>query len=908
MMAEKRVAVGLALALGLVLLLFTIPDSNAANVNITYVVKTADGSTPIPGAVVKLNGTAQATTNSLGEATISANPLANNGVTVEFRGILVYSNIVNTTLVDPSPPYVVTLRVNVATLTVRVVSNTGIDVPRAVVSLEYGVNLKNTTVTGSDGRASIPLMPYTTYRVKVSYRGYDVEDSDREFSGGLITVSAALFRMTVNVLDASNNGVPGSLVKIWYGPKPTGNNTGFSSGTTDSGGVVRLDLLPDGEYHLEVEYKDENVYTSPSRVVIDGASITYNARTDLIRYSLTVYDADGSDVISGSQYRISAELLRGSYRYSEATTTTGILDLGIVKPREYTLVLRLGEYEVFRDTVSAPADNNVRAKFYDILVRVEAPRTPSEPLLREVGLKMNLGTVFTLEGTTRDSGISFNNVPAGRYRYEITHGPYTIGSGEVNVDAEGKRITLTPTLNTLTLNIKNADGEAIAGKAYLTTYQGARIGVYDADEDGVVRVSDLIPIMYSVYVEYRGVRVLDQVEIVLDSNKEESLLTKVYNIVLELLDSDGKDHLAGASLTVEGGSIVETGESGENGTVSVKNLPVGQYSVSIEYLGVPVHREDLRVDASKNFKINAKSVVDVDIEVVDSESNPLESGSVEIVFGRARFSGEVADGKTRFENVPAGGYRTVVNYLGFVVYDKPITISVDEDKIRILASVYYLTIVAKKADDTPLTGSQVKASASNRLIGQAITDSGGRAELKLPKGDYSLDVFYQGVAVSSQIVSVAESSSINIQTRVYRIDVKILTPDGLPVEGAEITLTRDNSVIVTGRTDEAGETLVYLAEGDYDWVTRIGEYTYSSVFKAKENKNLTLLHVVDNLQNQGIVLGATAAVSASSVFGLLRWGRPRVRTARQRQAPARRSGARPAGEGSNLKRPRIPRI
>jgi len=904
----KQIALGLAISLGLALILFTAPYADAATVNITYVVRTVDGSAPVPRATVKLNGTSSATTNSLGEAVISANPMANNTVTVEFRDIPVYSKIVNASKVDPSPPYVVTLLVNVSTLPIRVVSDTGVEVPRAVVRLEYGTGLVNITTTGSDGRASIPLMPFTTYRIKVSYRGYDVEDSEKPFNGGSVTVNVALYRMTVNVLDASNNGIPTALVKIWHGPKPSGNTTGFASGTTDSGGVVRLELLPDGEYHLEVEYKEENVFTSPTRVVIDGASRTYNAKTDLIRYSLTIYDADGTDVISGSQYRISAELLRGSYRYSEATTTTGVLDLGIVKPREYTLLLRLGEYEVFRGPVSAPADNNVRARFYDILVRVEAPRTPSEQLVREVSLRMNLGTVFNLEGITRESGISFNNVPAGRYRYEINHGPYVIGSGEVDVDAEGKRILLTPTLNRLKLNIKNADGEAIPGKAYISSYQGARIGIYNAGEDGVIIVSDLIPIMYSVYVEYRDVRVLDPVEIVLDSSKEQDLLTMVYNIVLELFDSDGRDTLPGSSLDIEAGGISETVETGEDGKASVRNLPIGIYALLVEYLGVEVHREELRVDASKTFKINAKSVVDVDVEVVDSESNPLESGSVEIVFGRARFSGEVVDGKTRFENVPAGGYRAIANYLGFVVYDRPVTISVDEEKVRILAAVYYLTIAAKRADDTPLPGSQVKASASNRLIGQAITDSGGRAELKLPKGDYSLDIIFQGVPVASQIVSVAESGAFNIQTKVYRIEVKILTPDGIPVEGAQLTLSRDNSVIASGETNQAGEAIIYLAEGDYDWVTKIGEYTYSSFFKSKENKNLTLLHVVDNLQNQGIVLGATAAVSASSVFGLLRWGRPRVRTSRQRQAPSRRPAARPTGEGANIKRPRIPRI
>ncbi|MEM4315273.1 MAG: carboxypeptidase regulatory-like domain-containing protein [Nitrososphaerota archaeon] len=888
----------------------TTPQASAAPDPIKFVIKTKEGSSPVPSAIVKLNGTAaQGTTDNNGEATLSANPKANNTVTVEFRGIQVFQqNNLNVSAVDPTSPYVVTLMVNVSTLVLNIESDSGASVPGSSVRVEYGAGLSNATSSGSDGRASIPLIPFTSITVKVSYRGYDVGDSTADFRGAPIRVRVALYRMTVNVLDASNSGVPSATIRVWYGPKQSGNNTGFASGTTDSGGVSRLDLLPNGQYHLEVEFRGEVVFTSPARVEINGASVTYNARTDLTRYSVTVYDADGNDVISGSQYRLSAELLRGSSRYSEATTTTGVLDLGLVKPREYTLIVKLGDYEVFRGPINAPAETRVNGRFYDILVRVEAPRTPSEQLVRSVGLRMVLGTVFTLEGVTRDSGISFNNLPAGRYRYEVSHGPYTIGSGEVDVDSEGKRIVITPTLNTLTLNILNADSEPIRGRVYLSSYDDIRMGVYDADTDGVVEVDGLIPISYRLYVEYRGVRVLEPTEIVLDSSKEENVITKVYNIVLEVLDADGRDHLANASIIVEGGSIAETAESGEDGMAMVKNLPVGQYTVSVEYLGIPVHREEVRVDASKTFKLNSKSVIDVDVEVVDSESNFLESGSVTIVLGRARFSGEVVDGKVRFENVPSGSYRAVVNYLGFVVYDRPVTLSIDEDRVRLLSNVYYLTVVVVKADNTPLAGAQVKASTSSKLVGQAVTDSGGRAELKLPKGDFSVDVLFQGTAVASQIASVAQSGALNVQAKVYRIDLKVVTPDGSPVAGAEVTLSRDNSAIVSSDTDEGGEALIYVAEGDYGWVTKIGEYTYSSNFKARENKSLTLLHVIDNLQNQGIVLGATAAVSASSVFGLLRWGRPRVRPQRQRPAPSRRPLPSGREGGPNLKRPRMPRI
>ncbi|GBC69492.1 hypothetical protein HRbin01_01191 [archaeon HR01] len=884
------ILLAVTLLLSLILLITGSQPVLAATENIRYVVRTADGSTPIKGAIVKLNGTGSTTTDESGQAVINANPKASNTVTVEFRGITVYNRIVNASEVDPSSPYVVPLNVNVSTMVIQVESETGVPVPRASLVLEYGASLTNNTTTDTSGRASLPLMPYTTYNVKVFYRGHAVGESPRAFTGGTLRITAGLHRLTVNVLDSSDPGagVPSAIVRVWYGVKQSGNTTGFASGETDSGGVVRLDLLPDGNYYLEVEYKGENVFSSPSLIEISGAGRTYNAKTDLTRYSVTVYDMDGADVISGSQYRLSAELLRDSTRYSEASTTSGILSFGFVKPRTYTLVLKIGDNEVFRGPVSVPADTRVQARFYDIIVRVEAPKTPSEKLIGSVDITLQLGSVFTVSGTTRDYGISFNNVPGGRYSYEISRGPYVIGTGQVDVDSENKRITITPKLNTLILHILNADGEPISGRLFLSSSDGVDLGVVEAGDDGVVEVSGLIPISYRFYVEYRGIRVLDPQEIELRENIEDNLLTKVYNIVLDVYDSDGEKHLEGATIVLQAGNIVESNETGPTEGANFRNLPVGRYSISVEYLGIPVHSEEINVDASKTFKINAKSVVDAVLEVVDSESTPLESGEAEIVLGRARFSGEVSDGKVRFENIPAGSYRTTVTYLGFTVYDRPVAFSLDEDAVRVQVSVYYLTVEVKRADGTSLAGSQVKASTSNKLVGQAVTDAGGRSEIKLPKGDFTLDVFYQDTNVASQVVSVAQSGVVTVEAKVYRVEVRVITPDGQPVSGAEIKLSRDGKEITGGETDETGESVIYAAEGDYDWVTKIGEYTYSSIYKLRQNKALTLVHVIDNLQNQGIVLGATAAVSASSVVSLLRWGRPRARTPRQRSYGQRR--------------------
>ncbi|MEM2114966.1 MAG: hypothetical protein QXS12_05880, partial [Candidatus Caldarchaeum sp.] len=112
-------------------------------------------------------------------------------------------------------------------------------------------------------------------------------------------------------------------------------------------------------------------------------------------------------------------------------------------------------------------------------------------------------------------------------------------------------------------------------------------------------------------------------------------------------------------------------------------------------------------------------------------------------------------------------------------------------------------------------------------------------------------------------------------------------------------------------TDSDGKARLYVAEGDYSWSMKIGEYTYSSSYSSRTNKELAIVHVEENPQWQGVVLAATAAVSASSVFGLVRWGRlkPAGRTrSPARKTPVQQQQPQPERRPQTFKRPRPPRI
>ncbi|MEM4189226.1 MAG: carboxypeptidase-like regulatory domain-containing protein [Candidatus Caldarchaeum sp.] len=875
-----------------------------AQTGVTFNVRTLDGSQAVRWAVVKINGTAaSADTDASGNAVISnLNRKANVTLEVFFRDVRVYNNPnFNATRANPSNPAQVTLRVNVTTMRINARTSLGSPVANVKLTLTYGSYI-NTTITGGDGSASIPLMPNTTYTITASYRGYVILDGfTAAYGGSPLTLTLNLFSIHATVQDQEGNPAPSATVRVWYGVRQSGNTTGFASAETDSSGVAVIDALPSGNYFLNVEYRGETVYQSPAAVVVSSGSVNHVARTDLVRYRVRVLDADGVDLITG--FSLEGRLYRDSTQYGEpATTSSGELSFGLVKSRTYTLVVRMGDVEVFRGEVNTASDRSVAGKFYDAIIRVEASGTPSERLVSTVTVKLRLSN-YNVERTTSNGAVRFENLPAATYSYEITRGPYTIGTGTIEINMDEGRPTIRPTLYTLKLKLTNDVGEGIPASAQLRTYDDIVLGVFQAGEGGEVSVGGLIPILYRGVASYRNVKVHDGFEFLMDQNNKEVVVqTKVYNVVFRLMDSDGEAAVANAELSVTAEGITESATTNSTGRASVKNLPVGSYTIRASTLNIPVHEETVRIEASREFTLKARGIIDVGVEVVDDDSVPLEAGGIQIALGAARFSGNISDGRVRFANIPAGTYRLSVQYKGFTVYDRQLSFSTDEDTVRISAAVHYLRLSIVKSDGTPLAEASVAAVSSAKTIATASTDQSGRAVLKLPRGDFSVDVLYQDTTVHSQTISITQSMILNLRAKVYRVDVRITKPDGTPVQGAELSVSRGNKLVEKSVTDDEGKARLYIAEGDYAWTMRINGYTYTSSYSSKQDKELAIVHVEEKPEMQGVVLAATAAVSFSSVVGLVRWGRIKP------SARPRRHSAEAERRPATLKRTRPPRV
>ena len=902
------------LTLTLILPYITSPAYSTSDATgITVEVRTSSGNSVLVGAVVKIlnaNGTSgnsvEGVTDSTGKATFSKLFRKNStGLQITYRhsSIVVYSNTSFSEWNNTSG--FASVRVDVDDLVIRVRDASG---TRAVANAQVNTTftgytgLFNSTTTNSAGSTTLQKMPFGTYNVEVKYRGVVVYDSSFSFMGSQVTLNVSLYVLKVWVKDAQGNYVPNAVVKVWRNTAPDDNVAPFAETTTSSLGLAEFTLMPEGTYYVQIIYRDVVVYTASTGIVISGADREVTIETSLQTYTITVYDSDGSTVLRGEKYSLSGQLyISGSTPFgTPATTTDGELNFGLVFPGEYRLVIKLGNLVVFDGTITAPTDTSVNAEFYDLIINIDPTGVFDERLLSELGVSIQMGDIFSAEGVTTQRALRIENLPKGTYNYVLKYGTTEIGAGEFTLNEDEQRVVLKPDIWTLTLDIRNADGEAIKATVTISTVDGLKLKTLDTDDEGVLELAGLIPITYEITVFYENVKVGFK-QIALNGDTTLEIITDVFNIRIRVLDADGEKAIPTAVVIASRDEISRDGITDDQGIALLRNLPIGKYRLEILYYDNPVHRQDeITFDASKQIDIKAKGIIDVTFNVLDAAGEPLDDGSVEIFSGQARFSENITKGQVRFSNIPAASYRLSVKYLGVEVLDQLVPLSIEEDVRNINTNVYYLSVEVKKADDTPLS-SKVSFLYRGKEIKVEETNENGKLVVRLPKGEYSVQAYFKDVVVAAESIVLRSDAELLLNAAVYKVSIKFVDISEKPVAGVSINLVREGDIVESTFTNQDGVAEFYVAGGDYEWMFTVDNYTFTSNFAVEDNKEFIIPYVVNNVNNQVMVFASVAGVSAISVFSLFKFSKPMQRRERgeRRQEERRRT---------TVKRSRVPRI
>lgn len=893
---------------------FTTNQANASS-EVLFKIRTKVSEQPIPGAELYINTTLQGTSNSAGEVSAEIDPNAiQDLVEVRYRGIVVFSE----SNFDPGGKSTITLNVTVDDMVIVVRDGAGRAIPNVDVTVTHSEesSVTETGETYSNGEVKFTLMPFGSYDINVINRGI-VYEYTRGFDEASLRIELTLnvYRLRIKVNNAEGDPVEGALVKVWYN-KDAGDGAAFEQDTTDITGYVTFNYMPEGEYSIQVFYNNLQIYSADRVVEILGSDKTHIINTNLRTYSVRVYDYDGENLMD--DITISGRLLDLSNNpiTSYVETTNGVINFGLIPEGDYILEIKFGNSIVYNNIVTVPTVDSVNADFYDVIIKINTDNMANSLYVQGLSISFETQDILSYEKDIETGTLPMSDLPKGTYEYTLKHGPYTVGRGSFRITEENQVITIEPVLLDILIYTKNDEGEAIKTKVELQTYEDKEIDTFITDENGTLSVNGLLPIEHKIKIYYNNILVFEDTLPLYENRTTFEMITEVYNLRVLVYDYDGEAKILSALVKVKMTDYeFERGaETDDEGVAELKNLPKGKYEIQVMYYGVVVYQDDsYTVLQSGMLQIKAGGIIDIRIVPVDSLGEPLDEGIVKISSGSVYFESGVKDGRARFENIPATTYRVEVEYLNVTVFDGFIDFETDELEEELETEVYYLTIKARRDDDTELTNTPVLVKLKNKVVRELVTDSAGRAVTRLPKSGYAVNVIFQGKVVGNNNVNLNSDKEVEIKTEVYKYRLSFVGIDGNALKDVNVLMYRGNELIVSEITDDEGVVEFYLAGGEYKWVANIGNVSMSSVINADKETSTVIAFTPDNVGNKVMILGGVGAVVGMSILGLFRTvTQHRKREDRRERRRAREStepDRRPRTERSRAqRRHKVPKI
>jgi len=176
----------------------------------------------------------------------------------------------------------------------------------------------------------------------------------------------------------------------------------------------------------------------------------------------------------------------------------------------------------------------------------------------------------------------------------------------------------------------------------------------------------------------------------------------------------------------------------------------------------------------------------------------------------------------------SGYYNITVYWQGTLVATQPLNVT-ESTSLTVTCNVYYPALKVVDDVNSILPEAQLYLTSPNGTtnIVPFYTDTRGFVNLtQAPVGSYQLKILWKGVVVYDSTLTMNSDGPYTINTHVYKITVKVLGNNAIPIYGAYV-IVYTQSLVGYGLeiTDATGEAVFRLPEGTYRIDTR-----YSSVY------------------------------------------------------------------------------
>lgn len=636
-------------------------------------------------------------------------------------------------------------------------------------------NVVGSGKTNEDGSVTIPDVPVGNVHITVP--GYDSGDitasvTDGDTTNTTITATPIVGAIKVtNINPATNAALPVPTVTV----KDKDGKTVFS-GTTEDGMILTIPNLtaisspytmtsvalngyqPDGKTYTVSVTKNGQVSeielhsvpkTSSATVVItnkDGSTAK--------NVPVVIKDSTGKVVGSGitdeNGHVVIPDLPEGTYTVSVKDKDGNAIDTG------KTLTVSVGG----TNTVTAVDGNQTHGS---VAVSFTDPVTGKPVAGIDVEVKDKDGKVVA-EGSTDENGnVHFPNLPEGDYTVVTKDKDGNeIGSGQ-KISVTGGSSASTAIKNpaqvggtTITMTDPVTGKPAANVSVVLKDKNGNVIAEGTTDTNGKVTFTDVAEGSYTAVVKDKdGKEIGEGQPVTIEGGKTANVAmtdaSKIGNVDMTITDPATGKPLPNADVFLKDkdGKIIATGKTDENGHVVFKDVPVGNYTVTVS-------------DSS------GKTVIDGnDVAVAGGKSSTVTLGKPE---SSSSSSASSSSSSSSASSRPSSSSAPVVN--------PPASSSSSSSSSSVAGKA---DITAKDDSGNPLSNIPVVIKDSTgKTVGTGTTDSNGKVTVpNLPDGTYTISSGDSSVTLEGSItISSGKTSSVTLKgSRVPTGNAKLLVVD-----------------------------------------------------------------------------------------------------------------------------------
>ncbi|MEM2927459.1 MAG: carboxypeptidase-like regulatory domain-containing protein [Nitrososphaerota archaeon] len=729
-------------------------------------------------------------------------------------------------------------------------------------------------VSGSDGHVLFSKMPSATYKVRVKYMGAIVYDSNIPFSGQVSSINASLYDLNVKCLNLVNSPVQGITVILF---NPT-TGAEISRLNTGSNGFSYFKNYPSGTYKIAAYYKGEFVSLQNLTIQLNS-DIQQTLSVDLLSLRIKVMNFKGNKIASG--INITCETIRKGNLYDSIENSTGLLVFTTLKRDNYTIRILFGNNLLSEFTHDLKNETyqslSINAKIFDVTIKHDIEKFLNKTQLQNMNITLKSIDVptFSKSKIMNSSGFAdFVNIPLGKYIVLSIYNRFIVGNQTISIDKDNYLAILEPFFSKIKIKVNNYHGEKLEGAivSLIEFNSGKTISKATTNIEGEAIFSNILTIDYILEVFYKESKVgYKEIKTKIGENIE-SISCKVFNINIELLDSRGNEPIPNAIVKISGKTFTLEGETSSNGRITLKNIPEGLFTIFSSLYSIPILEKDIRIsETTTTFTYNTNAY-DFSIICVDQDNMPLDKGTVTIYIDDRSFSSELNEkGEVLFKNFPPTRYNIrVIMYNLEIAFVPLVELNYDGQTILVDTRVSSLRIKLFKADNSSLINAKISLKKAGKEIASLTSDEKGEASIRLPQTQYDVLVEYQNVIVGEETIILDHSLTLSIPCKVYLLKFIFMDLYDHPIQNVKLSILRNNEIITIAESNIMGKASFYLSEGEYTLKEEINNSTKIYELKVKENKDIKILFIKENMTNYGIALAFLFVPIVLLILGIMR--------------------------------------